>query len=57
MKKRKYVVLMLLLSAFMMLYGCGDSGKSADNDYAPGNPQYDYDAWKAGQVMKGINGN
>lgn len=53
MKKRKYVILMLLFSAFMMLYGCGDS--SADNDYAPGNPQYDYDAWKAGQVVKGLN--
>lgn len=39
--------LLISLSAFGILTGCGGSSSSG-SDYKPGNPQYDYDAWKYG---------
>lgn len=49
MKKISIIFALLIsLSAFGILTGCGGSSSSIDSDYKPGNPQYDYDAWKYG---------
>ena len=48
MKKLKIiftVTMMLVMSAIAV--GC-DGSSGGDTDYKPGNPQYDYDAWKYG---------
>lgn len=37
-----------MLIGAAILTGCDGSSSSGD-DYGPGNPQYEYDAWKAQQ--------
>lgn len=37
----------MMLSMTALATGCGGSSSSG-SDYKPGNPQYDYDAWKYG---------
>lgn len=41
------LVLIMMLSMTALATGCGGSSSSG-SDYKPGNPQYDYDAWKYG---------
>lgn len=54
MKKIRIVILSLITAmSILSLAGCGE-GTSVTNDYKPGNPQYDYDAWKYGQDHPGF---
>lgn len=50
MKKLSLILAVaMMLSMAAMLTGCGGSSSGGIvDDYKPGNPQYDYDAWKYG---------
>jgi hypothetical protein len=49
MKKLSIILAMIMmLGISAMATGCGGSSSSSSSDYKPGNPQYDYDAWKYG---------
>ncbi len=52
--KRILAAILLSIAALSMVACDGDSGGDYDNDYKPGNPQYDYDAWKYGQDHPGF---
>lgn len=52
---KKAMLIMLTIISVFSLAGCGGGGGTTyDNDYKPGNPQYDYDAWKYGQDHPGF---
>lgn len=54
MRKFRIVISAVITAmSILSLVGC-DGGTSVSNDYAPGNPQYDYDAWKYGQDHPGF---
>lgn len=50
MKRTLFLILTIasMLIGAAILTGCDGSSSSGD-DYGPGNPQYEYDAWKAQQ--------
>lgn len=52
MKKclRTLIILISYISMLMAFVSCEES----ESDYKPGNPQYDYDAWKYGQDHPGF---
>ena len=48
MKKVSLILaIAMVLGMAVMATGCGGSS-SIGSDYGPGNPQYEYDAWKYG---------
>lgn len=48
MKKLNIILAVItLICMILTTTGCGGSSSSIP-DYEPGNPQYDYDAWKYG---------
>lgn len=54
-KKLCSVLAAVIAMGIMSLFtGCGSSSGGISNDYKPGNPQYDYDAWKYGQDHPGF---
>ncbi len=52
MKKclKALIILISCISMLMAFVSC----EEVEDDYKPGNPQYDYDAWKYGQEHPGF---